>query len=126
MTSTGIGAPPDMQYLSAERSYSRSDSWWSSAKYMVGTPANTFTRSRSMISNASSGVKRGSSVMVPPAAIDAFCTTVCPNEWNSGSAPNITSSPPTGTSRGTTTAQLISRFEWVSSAPLGLPVVPEV
>ena len=32
----------------------------------------------------------------------------------------------TGTSRGTTSAQLRKRLECVSSAPLGLPVVPEV
>ena len=41
-------------------------------------------------------------------------------------ANSATSSAVAGISFGTTTAQFISRFEWVSSAPLGLPVVPEV
>jgi len=51
---------------------------------------------------------------------------VWPKEWNSGSVASATSSGPTGISEGSTTAQFISRFECVSSAPFGLPVVPEV
>ena len=71
ITSTGMAAPPAMQKRSEDRSTSR-PSWWSSAKYMVGTPAKSVTLSRSMMASASSGVKRGSSVKVPPTAIEAF------------------------------------------------------
>ena len=63
---------------------------------------------------------------LPPAAIDAFWMHVCPNEWKSGSAANATSSLENGMRRGTTTAQLRRRFAWLSSAPFGFPVVPEV
>ena len=79
-----------------------------------------------MIASASSALKRGSSVKLPPAAIDAFWMQVCPKEWKSGRAASATSSTVSGSSRGTTMAQLSTRFECVSSAPLGLPVVPEV
>ena len=80
-----------------------------------------------MISNASAGLKRGSSVKVPPFAIVAFWIAVCPKEWKSGSVASATCwSAGTGISFGTTTAQFTNRFECVSSAPLGLPVVPEV
>jgi hypothetical protein len=105
---------------------STSPPWWSSAKYMVGTPAKSVTRSRFTIAAASSGVKRGSSVKQPPTASVAFWMQVWPKEWKSGSVASATSSRPTGASFGTTIAQLISRLAWVSSAPLGFPVVPEV
>ena len=55
-----------------------------------------------------------------PAAMVAFWMQVWPKEWNSGRVARATWLPSTGISRGTTTAQLISRLEWVSSAPLGL------
>ena len=42
------------------------------------------------------------------------------------SVASITASRPTAISRGTMSAQLINRFECVSSAPFGLPVVPDV
>jgi hypothetical protein len=93
---------------------------------MVGTPAKSVTPSRCMISKASCGVKRGSSVKEAPAARKAFWMQVCPKEWKRGSVASATSSGVAGTSFGTTTAQLMNRFEWLSSAPLGLPVVPEV
>ena len=79
-----------------------------------------------MISAASPGEKRGSRVKVPPQARLAFWMQVCPKEWKSGSVASATSSPPKGSSLGTTTAQFTKRFAWLSSAPLGLPVVPEV
>ena len=94
---------------------------------MVGTPANSVTPSRSRISNASAGLKRGSSVKVPPFAMVAFWMTVCPNEWKSGSvAKAMCSSGGIGISFGTTTAQFTNRFACVSSAPFGFPVVPDV
>ena len=94
---------------------------------MVGTPANRVTPSRSRISKASAGLKRGSNVKVPPFAIVAFWIAVWPKEWNSGSVASATCwSGGIGISFGTTTAQFTNRFECVSSAPFGFPVVPEV
>ena len=83
------------------------------------------TRSRSMISSALSGSKRGSIESVAPARIPAFSEHVCPNEWNSGSEPRITSSPVIANSSCATCA-LRPRLPCVSSAPFGVPVVPEV
>ena len=97
----------------------------SSALYIVGTPWKTVTRSRSMISSAFSGSKRGSIVTVAPLETAAFIVQVWPNEWNSGSAPSRTSPSP-NSAKPADDAQLRSRFAWVSSAPLGLPVVPLV
>ena len=59
-------------------------------------------------------------------AMPAFSVQVWPKEWNSGSAPSSTSSSPISPSVPPATKQLRSRLAWVSSAPLGVPVVPEV
>ena len=60
-------------------------------EYIVGTPSNTVTRSRSIVASATSGPKRGISVSDAPALIAAFSPQVWPKAWNSGSAPKITS-----------------------------------
>ena len=93
--------------------------------YIVGTPWKIVALSRSMISSALSGSKRGSWVIIAPTATQAFIVQVWPKEWNSGSAPSATSSSVTSPSRPASSAFFL-RFECVSSAPLGLPVVPEV
>ena len=51
--------------------------------------------------------------------------TVWPKEWNSGSTASATSSWLNPTMSRVATA-FITMLAWVSSAPLGLPVVPEV
>ena len=94
--------------------------------YIVGTPWKSVTRSRAMISSAFAGSKRGSIVTVLPLATLAFIVHVCPNEWKSGSAPRSTSSRESVASVPATVPQLRRRLPWVSSAPFGLPVVPEV
>ena len=55
--------------------------------YIVGTPSKTVTLSRSMISSAFAGSKRGISVRQAPAATAALSPQVCPKEWNSGRRP---------------------------------------
>ena len=79
-----------------------------------------------MISSALPGSKRGISVSIAPKATATFIAQVCPKAWNSGSAPRITSSSVTCTSVIPVTSALRRRFSCVSSAPLGVPVVPEV
>ena len=91
ISSTGIAAPPDMQMRSVEVSVEPARSACSSALYIVGTPWKTVTASRSMISSALSGSKRGSIVTVAPLQTAQFIVQVWPNEWNSGSAPSSTS-----------------------------------
>ena len=46
------------------------------------------------ILSAFAASKRGSSVRQAPAMIAALSVQVCPNEWNSGSPPKMTSSGP--------------------------------
>ena len=98
----------------------------SSALYIVGTPWKTVTRSRSMISSALSGSKRGSIVTHAPVRTAQFIVQVCPNVWNSGSDPSSTSSVLKSPRARTETVQLLCRLAWVSSAPFGVPVVPLV
>ena len=93
---------------------------------MVGTPANTVTRSRCSTSRALPGSKRGMRVSVAPASTAVFRAHVWPNAWNRGRDPRMTSSGPSSSSDRVDTAALELRLAWVSSAPLGFPVVPEV
>ena len=80
-----------------------------------------------MISSALAGSNLGSSVSVPAAATVAFSPQVRPNTWNSGRHPIITSF---GcwffSSVREVRVALRTSPSWVSSAPLGRPVVPEV
>ena len=92
ISSAGMAAPPDMQSRSVEVSALSADSAWSIPLYIVGTPWKIVTRSRSMISSAFSGSKRGSIVTVLPLATLEFIVQVCPKEWKSGRAPSRTSS----------------------------------
>lgn len=54
-----------------------------------------------------------------------FITALWPKAWNSGRAVSITSSSARANSRSATNA-FITMLRWVSSAPLGRPVVPLV
>ena len=95
------------------------------AAYIVGTPSKTVTPSLSSIVNASEASNRGSRVRHAPVRTAVFSPQVWPNEWNRGSAPNMTSSWSTS-SRFWVTSTFLARFKWVSSAPFGVPVVPDV
>ena len=125
ISSTGMAAPPDMQMRRHDASVESAESECSIALYIVGTPWKTVTRSRWMISSALSGSKRGSIVTFAPLHTAAFIVQVWPKEWNSGSAPSSTSFS-SNSAKPSTLAQLRFRFAWVSSAPLGCPVVPLV
>jgi len=98
----------------------------SSAAYIVGTPWKTVTWSRWITSNAVAGSNRGTRVRQAPLPTAAFSPQVWPKEWNSGRQPMTTSSGPRSNRVVADTAALRRRLAWVSSAPLGLPVVPEV
>jgi hypothetical protein len=93
---------------------------------MVGTPWKIVTRSRSRISSALPGSKRGIIDRVEPVYTEQFSEQVCPKEWNSGRAPSRTSSEAISARVPAAISTLRRRFEWVSSAPFGLPVVPDV
>ena len=57
---------------------------------------------------------------------DAFMPQVRPKTWNSGRHPMITSPGPAVNSVVVATSAFVYRFAWVSSAPFGTPVVPDV
>ncbi len=79
-----------------------------------------------MISSAFPASNLGSRVSVPPPTMVAFRPQVRPKTWNSGRQPMVTS-PGSAFSRvAAVSSALRLRPECVSSAPLGLPVVPEV
>jgi hypothetical protein len=62
-----------------------------------------------------------------PICTDAFRAQVCPNEWNIGNPPKITSSAVSPKMLGpAVTSAFFDKFACVSSAPFGFPVVPDV
>ena len=86
---------------------------------------NTVTRSRCMISRTARGSNRGTSVIVPPSSTQVFMTDDSANTWNSGSATSTTSSTLNSNSRPGMSAFMYSEM-CDSTAPFGVPVVPEV
>ena len=92
---------------------------------MVGTPMNTVTRSRCMSSRTARGSNRGTSVMVPPSRTQVFMIDDSANTWNSGSATTTVSSAANSNSRPGMSAFMYSVM-CDSTAPFGVPVVPEV
>src|SRR5919106_800572 len=94
ISSTGMAAPPELQVRRQDASTESALSACSIALYMVGTPWKIVTWSRSMISSAVSGSKRGSIVTRAPVRTAQFIVQVWPKEWNSGSAPRRVSPGP--------------------------------
>ena len=126
MTSTGSAAPPDTQRRRQETSNRSRSGWLSRAWYIVGTPSKIVTWSRWMISSALPASKRGIMVRQAPTFIAALSPQVWPKEWNSGRAPSRTSRSVPSNSVRTDTSQFLYRLSCVSSAPFGVPVVPDV
>ncbi len=94
--------------------------------YIVGTPSKTVTLSRPMTSRAFVASKRGTSVRQAPLSTAALSPQVRPKQWKSGRQPITTSSSLSSTRVSALTAALVIMLAWVSSAPFGWPVVPEV
>jgi hypothetical protein len=65
-------------------------------------------------------------VTVEPLATAALRQQVWPNAWKKGRQPMMTSSGPRCSRVDATIAAFPCRLPWVSSAPFGVPVVPEV
>ena len=124
-TSTGSAAPPETQTRSVDVSATPGPAL-SIATYMVGTPSKTVTRSRSITFSAVAASKRGIRVMQAPASTAVFSPQVWPKAWNMGRQPMITSSGLRSSRLVAVTEALARMFAWVSWAPLGVPVVPEV
>jgi hypothetical protein len=93
--------------------------------YIVGTPSKTVTRSRAMTSSTFAGSNRVTSDIVQPKRMQTLSWLDRPKTWNSGSATTTMSSGSIPNTRPGVSA-FISSWKCVSSAPLGVPVVPEV
>ncbi len=93
---------------------------------MVGTPWKVFAPSATISSMARAASKRGSRTRVAPARQVEFMETVWPKAWKRGSAPSATSSGRTSLASKALTVAFITRLKWLSTAPLGTPVVPLV
>ena len=124
MMSSGSDAPPDTATRSADRSRPAMSSC-ARACSMVGTPPMTVHRSASIASSAAAGWKRGRMDRQPPNRTNTLITDDSPNTWKNGSTASTTSSLFTPNS-SPATVQFMYIWKWVSSAPLGLPVVPLV
>ncbi len=126
ITSTGMADPPEMQVRRLDMSYDDASSTCSIPAYMVGTPSKTVTWSRPTTSRAFSASNRGMSVRQAPVSTAALSPQVSPKQWKRGRQPITTSSSVSSTRVSALTAALLIMLAWVSSAPLGWPVVPEV
>ena len=128
--STGSEAPPETATSMFSAIFSTSTSPPSSAprspQYIVGTPAKKVMSSFCSRSTAACGSKRGTRKRVEPEANPAFICTEEPKEWNSGSVTRCRSPVGRTPSIRLHSRALSTRLEWLSSAPLGWPVVPEV
>ena len=124
MMSSGSDAPPDTATRSADRSRPAM-SCWASACSMVGTPPITVHRSRSIMSRTSPGWNRGTIDRQPPYRTLTLITDDSPNTWKNGRTARVTSSLRAPNSWPAMVQFMYSR-KWVSSAPLGFPVVPLV
>ena len=94
--------------------------------HIEGTPRNTSADSRCISASASSASKRGISAMHAPVESAGLSTPARPKMWLNGAAPNTTSSAPSCSSGPARKAAVARRPPWVSSAPFGRPVVPDV
>ena len=93
--------------------------------YIVGTPSKIVALSRWIASRTAAGSKRGTSDIVQPNRTQMFMMLDRPNTWKSGSTVTAMSSGCMSNRRPGMSAFMYS-WMWVSSAPLGRPVVPEV
>ena len=126
ITSSGIADPPEAQTRSAEVSMPSDCGWLRIAAYIVGTPCMIVTCSFSITSMAAAGSKRGMRARLAPAIVAALRPTTRPKTWNSGRQPMTMSSGVISWIDVAERSALRLMLLWVSSAPLGRPVVPEV
>ena len=101
--------------------------WCSIAAYIVGTPSKIVTLSRSMTSSALPASNRGIRVRQAPASTAALSAQVSPKhvEQRQAAHDHVVGACSRAGSRAVVRG-VADQLAWVSSAPLGWPVVPEV
>ena len=115
-------APPQTTSSSEPRSASAARGWVTRARSIGGAPIRTVTRWRSTSSNSWPGSKRGTVTTVAPAHRGTARVTRNPMMWENGATASTVSrslTRPLATWRTE-----VTRLAWVSSTPLGSPVVP--
>ena len=126
--SSGNGAAPEMELVMPFRSMSCFSAASMTLEYSVGTPGIQ-EGLRFLITSISSGISGfGTSTISPPSDTASPAISVRPYTWNIGSAPSTRSSglrPRVG-KKVRIWAIFAEILPWVSSAPFGVPVVPEV
>jgi hypothetical protein len=90
-----------------------------------GTPSNMVARSRTIAVSTATGSNRGMSDIVHPNRTQTSRMLDIPNTWNNGSTVITMSEGCTPNSRPGISAFMYICM-WLSSAPFGRPVVPEV
>ncbi|CAM5236589.1 hypothetical protein SFUMM280S_08526 [Streptomyces fumanus] len=93
---------------------------------MVGTPIRTVHPSASIRSSASSAVNPPIRTSLAPARNVVPMPQIWPKVWDSGRQPSSTSAGRIAKGESIVVVTFITRLRWVSAAPLGRPVVPEV
>ena len=97
------------------------------ATYIGGAPITFVTPSRRTSSRVSTGSKRSDRTPVAPCHATDPRAAFNPKTWNSGSTSRTTSSAVTaGGSIWLPCSRLASSARWLSIAPLGRPLVPDV
>ena len=99
--------------------------WRAIASNIAGTPNMKVTRWRSISSSVPPGSNAATRTQLPPLSSIGRVSMFSAAMWNSGAATRVTSSPIRSGSISTLTAFQV-RLAWVSIAPFGRPVVPEV
>jgi hypothetical protein len=95
------------------------------ASSIVGTAKNEFTRCASMTSSVPAASNPRTTTAHPPRSRVGFTVPLSPPMWNSGASARVRSSAVKSIPRPWLTAFQVM-LPWVSTAPLGRPVVPEV
>ena len=124
-SASGIGAPPTTARRRLDRSARAKPGSCARKRYVAGTPIIVVTRFSSISRSARSGSNWRSRTTVAPFHHASSACTFHPPTWNCGSTCSTTSSCEIPVVRSKPRF-VQKQFACVSSAPFGLPVVPEV
>jgi hypothetical protein len=126
MTSTGIAAPPDTHSRRVPTSALSRPGWLSSAWYIVGTPSKMVTLSRPDDLQRLARLEAGIIVRQAPIFTLALSPQVWPKEWKERQCSQQHVLGLAVEQRPHRDLAVAVEVAWVSSAPFGVPVVPEV
>ena len=122
---SGTGAPPHMMTRKDDRSAASKSGCWATNSSIAGTAKVVVTRYSRTSAIKRAGSKARCSTTCPPFCQQLKGVTLRPPIWNSGAITRLTSF--SDTSAPSAPLMLAhQKLPWVSMAPLGRPVVPDV